>query len=84
MAKEINRPTPVPTVGRRVTREVRVGSVGIGGTNPIRIQSMTTTDTMDVEATVAQTIRLVEAGCELVRITAPSQKEARQLETIKT
>jgi (E)-4-hydroxy-3-methylbut-2-enyl-diphosphate synthase len=65
------------------TREVKVGSLGIGGGNPIRVQSMTTTDTMDTEATVAQSIRMIEAGCELVRITAPSIKEAKNLANIK-
>ena len=65
------------------TREVRVGNIGIGGKNPIRVQSMTTTDTMDTEATVAQSIRMIEAGCELVRITAPSMKEAHNLANIK-
>ncbi len=65
------------------TREVHVGSVGIGGTNPIRVQSMTTTDSMDTAATVAQSIRMIEAGCELVRITAPSRKEAENLQVIK-
>ncbi len=65
------------------THEVRVGSVGIGGNNPIRLQSMTTTDTMDTEATVDQSIRMIEAGCELVRITAPSKKDALNLEEIK-
>lgn len=65
------------------TREVMVGNVGIGGGNPIRIQSMTTTDTMDTEATVAQAIRMIDAGCELVRITAPSKKEAENLANIK-
>ncbi len=60
-----------------------VGNVGIGGDNPIRIQSMTTTDTMDTEATVAQAIRMIDAGCELVRITAPSKKEAENLANIK-
>src|SRR5687767_8565658 len=68
---------------RWVTREVMVGSVGIGGSNPIRVQSMTTTDTMDTAGTVAQSIRMVEAGCELVRITAPSKKEAENLAEIK-
>src|SRR5689334_9634194 len=53
---------------RRVTREVMVGKVGVGGNNPIRVQSMTTTRTQNVEATLAQTLRLVEAGCEIVRI----------------
>ena len=66
------------------TREVKVGLLGIGGANPIRIQSMTTTDTMDTEATVAESIRMIKAGCELVRITAPSLKEASNLENIKT
>ena len=65
------------------TREVRVGGIGIGGSNPIRVQSMTTTDTMDTAATVAQSIRMIEAGCELVRITAPSKKEAENLAVIK-
>ncbi|TVR37049.1 MAG: 4-hydroxy-3-methylbut-2-en-1-yl diphosphate synthase [Cryomorphaceae bacterium] len=65
------------------TRPVRVGSVVIGGSNPIRVQSMTTTDTMNTEATVAQSIRMIEAGCELVRITAPSKKDAENLEHIK-
>jgi len=69
---------------RRLTREVRVGSVGIGGRNPIRIQSMTTTNTLDVTNTVMQSIRMIEAGCELVRITAPSQNEARALRSIRT
>lgn len=65
------------------TREVMVGSVGFGGNNPIRIQSMTTTDTMETEATVEQSIRMIDAGCELVRITAPSIKEAKNLKNIK-
>lgn len=65
------------------TREVMVGSVGIGGNNPIRVQSMTTTDTMDTTGTVEQSIRMIEAGSELVRITAPAVKEAKNLENIK-
>jgi (E)-4-hydroxy-3-methylbut-2-enyl-diphosphate synthase len=68
---------------RLVTREVKVGDLMIGGNNPIRIQTMTTTDTMDTEATVAQCIRCIEAGAELVRITAPSKKEAENLRHIK-
>jgi len=68
---------------RLKTREVKVGDVGIGGSNPIRIQSMTTTDTMDTIKTVEQSIRMIEAGCELVRITAPSMNEAKNLENIK-
>jgi (E)-4-hydroxy-3-methylbut-2-enyl-diphosphate synthase len=68
---------------RFVTREVSVGDVKIGGQQPIRIQSMTTTDTMNTSATVEQCIRMIEAGCELVRITAPSLNEARNLAEIK-
>lgn len=68
---------------RFLTREVKCGIIGIGGNNPIRLQSMTTTDTMDTKATVAQSIRMIEAGCELVRITAPSLNEAKNLEVIK-
>jgi (E)-4-hydroxy-3-methylbut-2-enyl-diphosphate synthase len=68
---------------RYKTREVKIGDVPLGGNNPIRIQSMTITDTMDTKATVEQTIRMVEAGCEYVRITAPSINEARNLENIK-
>jgi len=68
---------------RLPTREVRVGKLLIGNGNPIRIQTMTTTDTMDTAATVAQTIRCIEAGAELVRITAPSKKEAENLLLIK-
>ena len=65
------------------TREVTVGNIAIGGENPIRIQSMTTTSTMDTEATVSESIRMIEAGCELVRITAPNKKEAENLLNIK-
>ena len=68
---------------RRKTLEVRIGDLPMGGNNPIRIQSMTTIDTMDTKGSVEQTIRMVEAGCEYVRITAPSVKEARNLEAIK-
>ncbi|NQY32588.1 MAG: (E)-4-hydroxy-3-methylbut-2-enyl-diphosphate synthase [Coraliomargarita sp.] len=64
---------------RRLSREVNVGGVGIGGNNPIRVQSMTTTNTQDVDATVAQTLALAEAGCEIVRITAPNKKAAEAL-----
>ena len=60
-----------------------MGEIGIGGGHPIRIQSMTTTDTMDTEATVAESIRMISAGCELVRITAPSKKDAENLANIK-
>lgn len=65
------------------TREVKVGNTAIGGNNPIRIQSMTTTDTMDTTGSVEQSIRMIEAGCELVRLTAPSKKEAENLGIIK-
>ncbi|MBF44859.1 MAG: 4-hydroxy-3-methylbut-2-en-1-yl diphosphate synthase [Flavobacteriales bacterium] len=65
------------------TREVMIGDVGVGGDNPIRIQSMTTTDTMDTLSTVEQSIRMIKAGCEIVRITAPSRKEAENLLNIK-
>ena len=68
---------------RRQTREVRIGDLAMGGNNPIRVQSMTTIDTMDTKGSVEQTIRMVEAGCEYVRITAPSIKEAQNLEKIK-
>ena len=68
---------------RFVTREVAIGDVPMGGSNPIRIQSMTTTDTMDTIGTVEQSIRMIEAGCEYVRITAPSIKEAQNLAEIK-
>lgn len=65
------------------TREVRIGNLLLGNGNPIRIQTMTTTDTMDTDATVAQCIRCIEAGAELVRITAPSKTEAENLGIIK-
>jgi len=67
---------------RRETREVNVGNVGIGGDNPIRVQSMITCDTMDTEASIQQTMELADAGCEIVRITAPTVKDARNLEDI--
>jgi (E)-4-hydroxy-3-methylbut-2-enyl-diphosphate synthase len=68
---------------RRKTRTVMVGAVGVGGDNPIRLQSMTTTPTTDVDATVAQSIRMIEAGCEIVRITAPTTADARALGDIR-
>ena len=68
---------------RLITREVKIGDIAVGGENPIRLQSMTTTDTMDTLATVKQTIRLIEAGSDYVRITAPSIKEAKNLLNIK-
>ena len=68
---------------RRKTREVYICEVPLGGENPIRVQSMTTVDTMDTEGSVLQTLRMVEAGCEYVRITAPSIKEAQNLKEIR-
>jgi (E)-4-hydroxy-3-methylbut-2-enyl-diphosphate synthase len=67
---------------RRLTREVKVGNVGIGGANPIRVQSMITSDTMDTELSIQQTMELAKVGCEIVRITAPTVKDARNLENI--
>ena len=68
---------------RLATREVRIGDLLLGNFNPIRVQTMTTTDTMDTMATVAQSIRCITAGAEMVRITAPSKKEAENLLNIK-
>jgi len=67
---------------RRATREVLIGHVGVGGSNPIRVQSMITCDTMDTEASIAQTMELAAAGCEIVRITAPTVKDSANLEHI--
>lgn len=64
---------------RLPTMEVRIGQLTLGGANPIRLQSMTTTDTMDTDGSVAQSIRMIDAGCELVRLTAPSKNEAENL-----
>src|SRR3954467_1121830 len=68
---------------RLPTREVKIGDLLLGNFHPIRVQTMTTTDTMDTTATVEQTVRCIEAGAELVRITAPSKKEAENLRNIK-
>jgi len=68
---------------RLQTREVKIGNLLLGNNHPIRVQTMTTTDTMDTMATVEQSIRCIEAGAELVRITAPSKKEAENLKNIK-
>jgi (E)-4-hydroxy-3-methylbut-2-enyl-diphosphate synthase len=68
---------------RLKTREVKIGNLLLGNGHPIRVQTMTTTDTMDTMATVEQTIRCIKAGAELVRITAPSKKEAENLQNIK-
>jgi len=68
---------------RRCSREVKVGKVGLGGDNPVRVQSMLTCDTMDTEACVRDSVALAEVGCEIVRITAPTVKDARNLEAIR-
>jgi (E)-4-hydroxy-3-methylbut-2-enyl-diphosphate synthase len=68
---------------RRETVEVKIGDVPMGAHNPIRIQSMTTVDTMNTMGSVEQSIRMIEAGCEYVRITAPSMKEAQNLAEIR-
>jgi (E)-4-hydroxy-3-methylbut-2-enyl-diphosphate synthase len=68
---------------RRDTREVKVGKVGVGGSNPIRVQSMLTCDTMDTEFCIQQTLDLVAVGCEIVRITAPTVKDAKNLQPIR-
>lgn len=72
-----------PFTGRRPAREVRIGRTAVGGNNPIRVQSMLTGDTMDTEACVKETMGLVEVGCEIVRITAPTVKDAKNLENIR-
>ena len=66
-----------------MSRQIKIGNLTLGGGAPVRVQSMTNTDTMDTQATVDQTLRLVEAGCELVRITAPDVKAAENLYNIK-
>ena len=68
---------------RRKSIEVNIGGLKMGGDNPIRIQSMTTVDTMDTDGSVDQIIRMIESGCEIVRLTAPSIKEAENLRPIK-
>ena len=68
---------------RRESRVVNIGEIPMGGNHPIRIQSMTTTNTMDTISTVEQSIRMIDAGCEYVRITAPSKKDAENLANIK-
>src|SRR5688572_32741492 len=73
----------VPGKPRHKTREVRVGDKVYGGTNPIWVQSMTTTDTFDVDATVKQIHALEEAGCELVRVTVPKPEDAGALGAIR-
>lgn len=65
------------------TREVMIGNVGVGGKNPVRVQSMTTADTMNTQESIDESIRMIGAGCEIVRLTAPSKKEAENLKRIK-
>jgi (E)-4-hydroxy-3-methylbut-2-enyl-diphosphate synthase len=73
---------PITTATRRLSRIARVGKVGVGGSNPIRVQSMLTCDTMDTAACIQQTLELVAVGCEIVRITAPTVKDAANLQHI--
>jgi (E)-4-hydroxy-3-methylbut-2-enyl-diphosphate synthase len=68
---------------RRITNQIKIGDLGLGSDFPIRVQSMTTVDTMDTQGSIEQCIRMIESGCEIVRITAPSVKEAQNLENIK-
>ena len=75
--------TSLTAYQRLKTLEVRIGDLLLGNGHPIRVQTMTTTDTMDTIATVEQSIRCIEAGAELVRITAPSKKEAGNLKVIR-
>ena len=70
-------------LGRRPSREVKTGRTAIGGENPVRVQSMLTSDTMDTAACVRETLGLAQAGCEIVRLTAPTVKDARNLEAIR-
>ncbi|HIL81587.1 MAG TPA: 4-hydroxy-3-methylbut-2-en-1-yl diphosphate synthase [Myxococcales bacterium] len=69
---------------RRSTRVVNIGHIGVGGDHPIRVQSMTNTDTMDTRSTVDQIERLAAAGCEIARVTAPSIRDAENLRNIRT
>ncbi|NPA39100.1 MAG: flavodoxin-dependent (E)-4-hydroxy-3-methylbut-2-enyl-diphosphate synthase [Thermodesulfobacteria bacterium] len=71
-----------PEILRRPTREVKVGSIGIGGSNPVRVQSMTNTPTWDIDKTLFQIRALVDAGCEIVRVAVPDEKSAEALKTI--
>src|SRR6476646_5457648 len=79
----LERAQKVPGKPRHKTREVKVGGVVIGGDNPVVVQSMTTTDTFDVDATIKQIHALEEAGCELVRVTVPKPEDAGALTQIK-
>ncbi|MCC5935987.1 MAG: (E)-4-hydroxy-3-methylbut-2-enyl-diphosphate synthase [Lunatimonas sp.] len=83
LSEKINYCNSLTEYSRRKTIPVRIGDVWVGGDNPIVVQSMTTVDTMDTEGSVQQAIRMIESGCQLVRITAPSIKEAENLRSIK-
>lgn len=83
MSKEKPYCNSLTKYSRFKTREVMVGKIGVGGDNPIRVQSMTTADTMDTKKSVEETISLAKAGCEIVRLTAPSKKDAQNLQVIK-
>ncbi|WP_209330665.1 (E)-4-hydroxy-3-methylbut-2-enyl-diphosphate synthase [Lunatimonas salinarum] len=84
LTEKINYCNSLTGYSRRKTIPVRIGDVWVGGDNPIVVQSMTTVDTMDTEGSVQQAIRMIESGCQLVRITAPSIKEAENLRAIKS
>ena len=83
MTKKIDYCDSLTSYTRRQTLEVTIGEVPMGADHPIRVQSMTTVDTMDTEGSVAEAVRMVESGCEYVRITAPSIKEAENLRNIR-
>jgi len=69
-------------MNRKLTREIRIGTVGVGGNNPVRVQSMTNTDTRDSEKTLNQIGELAEAGCEIVRVAVPDEESAQSLKKI--
>ena len=75
--------TTLSSYARWLTKEVKIGNLAMGGMNPIRVQSMTNTDTMNTKATVDQAVKMIHAGCEYVRITAPGIQEAENLSLIK-
>lgn len=83
LIEKINYCNSLTTYSRRKTIPVQIGDVVVGGDNPIVVQSMTTVDTMDTQGSIEQSIRMIESGCQLVRITAPSIKEAENLRHIK-
>ncbi|MGW0885811.1 flavodoxin-dependent (E)-4-hydroxy-3-methylbut-2-enyl-diphosphate synthase, partial [Streptomyces sp. NPDC002671] len=76
------KPLPEPTTERRPSRPVQVGSVGVGGDHPVSVQSMTTTRTSDVGATLQQIAELTASGCQIVRVACPTQDDADVLATI--